>query len=195
MEVKAVRKYKINASKLTLICDEITETEFNEMNKYYNKIQNKKTFLLQRVLTNTILFGNKYLFVLVSGAITSLSVDILTRFNDYKENIAYAILLSVISLVFTASIIIFTAKINLVQECASDYRPDPKYNVNYDDLKMAQKNITLSLYYKIKKQIMTFFYMSIFSGIITIIFLLIGPQIIDVFKEVYCWFLGLLKSK
>lgn len=190
-----VKKHNINISKLMLICNEITESEFNEMYKYYNKIQNEKKFLLQRFLLNTIMFGNKYLFVLVSGAITSLSVDILTRFSEYKENMAYAVLLSVISLVFTTFIILFTAKVNLVQECASDYKPNPKYNVNYDDFKIAQKNIMLSFYYKKRNQIMTFFYMCILSGIITIVFLLTGPQIIDVFKEGFHWILVFLKNK
>ena len=169
-----------------LIADELSIDRISELEKHYEKME--KGIRLQRCIFNIVFSGNKYLFALVASVLTGLSVNILTgflNFNDYNlEKQLHIAVLLVFVVAFTASLILFTAKIAQIQESGSTFVPNENQRLSYRKVLSAQKNVVYSNCLGSIRYLVWLYCLSIFFGICTVIVLFFGVQVIAGFQEV-----------
>lgn len=184
---------------LRLVRNEISESSFQTIKSYYNKIASNKKYWLQRYIFNTVLCGNKYFFALLSSTLIGFSVDVLLDIKSSnlteKNQIINSVFLFVTSIIFAFSMLLFFSKINQIQESAIDYIPDPQFPLKYEYIKIAQQNIIFSNCYDNIKYLTIYLVFCFVSGISTLVSLLFGTQIVNLIKECYECVINFLFNK
>ncbi len=171
-----------------LIANELEENQIVQLKEFYEKLTSKKTYFFNRHIINLVFSTNRFLFALISSALTGVSVNIITGFLEYEkmecthEKIKILVLL-LCSILFTVSIVLFTAKISQIQESGKNYILIDSHILNHKKAILSENNIILYHCMKNIKYLNILYILIIVSGVSTIIFLFWGVHIINIVER------------
>lgn len=176
---------------MKLIADEIKKEDFDEIKAHYETMKAKKGKWMHRLIFTIVFFDNRFLFSIFSSVLTGISINIITNFLEFTEydskKQVKIIFLFIFTVIFICSLILFTSKINQIQESALSFGISGESHLKQNEIKQAKNNIVYYYCLRNIKYLVKICYINFFSGISVIMILFFWNQIVNKIREVYLW--------